>query len=122
MKEFGDKGNADGDDFFLYMQTLDNIRLQSYGLKNNGIFEKSQYINDTMAGNIQANVGQIYQDALKIRQEFCDFVNAIWGLGISCNASETVTNTDTNMDGEILDDKPSQQVAPDEVQGAVENE
>ena len=70
----------------------------------------------------QANVGQIYEDALKLRQDFCDFVNAIWGLGISCSASETITNADTNMDGEILDDNLSQQIAPDEAQGVVENE
>ena len=114
FQEFGDNKSASGDDFFMYMQTLDNIRLQSYGLKNNGIFEKSQYINDTMAGNIQANVGQIYQDALNQRQRFCDFVNAIWGLGIWCSASETVTNTDTNMDGEVLDDQDGESIAPDE--------
>lgn len=119
FQEFGDKGNADGDDFFMYMQTLDNIRLQSYGLKNNGIFEKSEYINNTMAGNIQANVGQIYQDALKIRQEFCMFVNAIWGLGIWCAPSETVTNSDTNMDGETVDEEGGQ-FAQDEVQGMQE--
>lgn len=109
-------GNMTGENFFRYMQTLDNIRLESYGLKNNGIYEKDQYINNKMAGNIQANVGQIYEDGLKLRQDFCDFVNLIWGLGISCNASETVTNADTNGDGEILDDNQTQQTAPDEVQ------
>ena len=115
FQEFANDGSADGEQFFLYMQALDNIRLQSYGLKNNGLFEKNQYINNTMAGNIQANVGQIYEDGLKIRQDFCDFVNATWGLGISCSASETVTNSDTNMDGETLDDNQTQQTAPDEV-------
>ena len=116
FQEFANEGNADGEQFFLYMQALDNIRLQSYGLKNNGLFEKNSYINNTMAGNIQANVGQIYEDGLKLRQNFCDMVNAIWGLGIECNASETVTNSDTNMDGETLDDNPTQQVSSEEVQ------
>lgn len=119
FQEFANDGTADGEQFFLYMQALDNIRLQSYGLKNNGMFEKNQYINNTMAGNIQANVGQIYEDGLKLRQDFCDFVNATWGLGIACNASETVTNSDTNMDGETLDDNQSQQIAPDEASGVI---
>ena len=109
FQEFANKGGADGEPFFMYMQTLDNLRLQSYGLKNNGIFEKQQYINNTMAGNIQANVGQILEDALKLRQEFCDFVNATWQLGISVHASETVTNSDFNMDLETLDNTPMQQ-------------
>lgn len=115
-------GNLTGENFFRYMQTLDNIRLESYGLKNNGIYEKDQYINNKMAGNIQANVGQIYEDGLKLRQDFCDYVNLIWGLGISCSASETVTNSDTNFDGEILDDNKTQIIAPDESQPVQEGE
>lgn len=116
FQEFADDNGADAQIFMEYMSELDNLRLQSYGLKNNGLFDKNQYVNETMAGNIQVNVGQIYEDGLKLRQDFCDFVNAIWGLGISCSASETVTNSDTNMDGETLDDNQTQQVAPDEQQ------
>ena len=108
------------------MQILDNLRLQSYGLKNNGLFEKNQYINNTMAGNIQANVGQIYEDALKCRQDSVDLINAIWGPIVAVNASETVTNSDTNMDGETLDDNNGSEVAPDESgtseQGGSEND
>lgn len=123
FQEFSDGNSPSGDGFFMYMQILDNLRLQTYGIKNNGIFEKSQYINDTMAGNIQANVGQRFQDALEQRQKFCDFVNAIWGLGIWCSASETITNTDTNGDGEILDEPDGESIAPDEaINQGVENE
>lgn len=117
FQEFADDKGADAEIFMRYMTELDNLRLQSYGLKNNGLFEKNQYINETMAANQQVNVGQIYEDGLKLRQDFCDFVNANWGLGVCCNASETITNVDTNMDGEILDDNLSHQIAPDEAQG-----
>lgn len=120
FQEFADDTGAAAEIFMRYMTELDNLRLQSYGLKNNGLFEKEAYVNNTMAQNSQVNVGQIYQDGLKLRQDFCDFVNATWGLGISCNASETVTNSDTNMDGEIVDDNLSQQIAPDE--GGMMNE
>ena len=126
FQEFSEGGKASGEEFFLYMQTLDNLRLQSYGLKNNGLFEKNQYINNTMAGNIQANVGQIYEDALKCRQDSVDLINAIWGPIVAVNASETVTNSDTNMDGETLDDNNGSEVAPDESgtseQGGSEND
>lgn len=93
-------------EYLQYMQALDNYRLSLYGLKNGGIFEKdSAYVNTTTASNIQNNVGLVYQDGLTLRQKFCDIVNSIWGLGIWCEASETVTNTDTNMDGEIADNQ-----------------
>ena len=126
FQEFSEGGKASGEEFFLYMQTLDNLRLQSYGLKNNGLFEKNQYINNTMAGNIQANVGQIYEDALKCRQDSVDLINAIWGPIVAVNASETVTNSDTNMDGETLDDNNGSEGSPDESgtseQGGSEND
>ena len=108
FQEFADKSGAQNDQFFIYMQTLDNLRLQSYGLKNNGLFEKNQYVNNTMAGNIQANVGQIYEDALKCRQDSVELINMIWGPIAACLPSETVTNSDTNMDGETLDENPTQ--------------
>lgn len=114
FQEFANDSGEDVEIFMRYMTELDNLRLQSYGLKNNGLFEKEAYVNNTMAQNSQVNVGQIYEDGLKLRQDFCDFVNANWGLGIFCNASETITNSDTNMDGEILDDNQSQQFGPDE--------
>lgn len=93
-------------EYLQYMQALDNFRLSLYGLKNGGIFEKDgEYVNSTTAGNIQNNVGLVYQDGLTIRQKFCDLVNSIWGLGIWCESSETVTNMDTNMDGKVEDDQ-----------------
>ena len=93
-------------EYLQYMQALDNHRLSLYGLKNGGIFEKdSAYVNNIQAGNTQNNVGLVYQDGLTIRQHFCDLANAIWGLGIWCEASETVINSDRNIDGEIADNQ-----------------
>jgi hypothetical protein len=49
------------------------------------------------------NIGLILQDGLTNRQEFCDIVNSIWGLGIWVEVSETVSNIDKNMDGVLQD-------------------
>lgn len=77
--------------YLQYMQALDNYRLSLYGLKNGGVFEKdSAYVNNIQASNTQNNVGLVYADGLKLRQEFCDMVNAIWGLGIWCDVAPEV--------------------------------
>lgn len=106
--EFQDLGVGSGstaDEFLQFMQGVDNVRLSLLGLQNGGMYEKdSAYVNETTASSIQANVGQIYQDGLSLRQRFCDIVNAIWGLGIYVEPSETVLNTDYDMDGDIDDD------------------
>lgn len=110
MQELTNGSALKSQEYLQYMQALDNFRLSLYGLKNGGIFEKdSAYVNTITAGNIQNNVGLVYQDGLTIRQKFCDIVNSIWGLGIWCEASETVLNTDSNLDGQISD---SEQVEP----------
>ena len=53
----------------------------------------------------EGNVGLVYQDGLTLRQKFCDIVNSIWGLGIWCEARETVVGIDQNMDGEVSDNQ-----------------
>lgn len=52
----------------------------------------------------QGTTGLVLQDGLSIRQRFCDIVNSIWGLGISCELSETASGADMNMDGMLSDE------------------
>jgi hypothetical protein len=36
---------------------------------------------------------------LSIRQNFCNIVNSIWGLGIWCEPNESILNMDVDGDG-----------------------
>lgn len=103
-QELTENGNTACDEYLMYMQSIDNFRLSCHGLENGGLFEKKgAYVNNQAVGNIQANVGQVFNDCLYQRQKGCDAINMLFGLGVYCDASETVTNTDTNMDGQIGD-------------------
>ena len=98
-------GTMRSEDYLMALQSLDNIRLSSYGLDNGGIFEKKAHItNDELAMN-GSSVGLVMQDALSRRKEFCDIVNSIWGLNIDVIPSETVLGMDLNGDGIIADDE-----------------
>lgn len=106
--EFQDLTNGTAlksEEYLLYMQALDNYRLSLYGLNNGGLFQKKSHMLEAEQKMNTGNVGLIYQDGLTNRQRFCDMVNAIWGLGIWCEASEVVVNMDTNIDGQIADDQ-----------------
>ena len=124
--EFQDLGVGSGataDEFLQFMQGVDNVRLSLLGLQNGGMYEKdSAYVNETTASSIQANVGQIYQDGLSLRQRFCDMVNAIWGLGIYVEPSETVLNSDYDMDGDIDDDFDQSGIPGDQKEADVDAE
>ena len=81
------------------MQSLDNLRLSGYGLENGGLFEKKAHILESENAVNQANVGLVLQDGLSIRQNFCNIVNSIWGLGIWCEMNEAAVNADLDGDG-----------------------
>ena len=90
-------------EFLLSMQALDNYRLSTYGLDNGGLFQKNAHKLEAEQEMNQGNVGLIMQDGLTNRQEFCDLINNIWGLGVYVMVSETAIGIDRNLDGEISD-------------------
>lgn len=89
---------AKASEYMLAMQSLDNFRLSGYGLENGGLFEKKAHVNDAENSVNQSNVGLVMQDGLSIRQNFCNIVNSIYGLGIWCEPSQTQVG-DINGDG-----------------------
>ncbi len=108
MQEFQDltsNGRMATNEYTAYMQTLDNMRLGAYGLSTNGVQTKSAHMLETEQDRNANNDAFIYQDGLKLRQHFCDLVNAIWGLGIWCEPAETITGNDEDMDGNLMDEQ-----------------
>lgn len=94
------------EEFLLALQAMDNYRLSLYGLENGGLFQKKSHM---LEGEQQMNSGKaslIMQDGLTMRQNFCDLVNNIWGLGIWCDISEAALGIDRDMDGEVSDNDP----------------
>lgn len=90
---------ATAEQFLLSMQGIDNYRLSLYGLDNGGLFQKRSGMLQEEAEMNQGNVGLILRDGLRCRQDFCDIVNSIWGLGIWCEVSEEVIGVDMDGDG-----------------------
>lgn len=91
------------EDYWLSLQTLDNIRLSMHGIENGGIFEKKAH---KLMAEQQMNAGTaglVLQDKLYQRQNFCNIVNSIWGLGIWWEPSEAALEGDKNMDGMVMD-------------------
>lgn len=106
FQELNDGQVGKAEEFLMTLQGVDNFRLSTYGLDNGGLFQKRQHMlqsEEDMNAAGGGSVGLIMQDGLTLRQEFCDIVNSIWGLGIWCDVSETVSGTDKNMDGELSD-------------------
>ena len=106
ITEFQDLQNgqvAKSEEYMLAMQSLDNLRLSTYGIDNGGLFEKKAHELQTEADINGGPVGLVLQDGLSNRQDFCNIVNALYGLGMWCEPAENITGADMNGDGLMYD-------------------
>ena len=103
FQELTNGGTGKAEDYMLAMQSLDNFRLSLYGIDNGGLFEKKAHELQSEADINGGPVGLVLQDGLSIRQNFCNIVNSIWGLGIWCEPAENVMGADLNGDGLMYD-------------------
>ena len=115
---------ARAEEYLLAMQGLDNYRLSLYGLDNGGLFQKKSHM---LEGEMAMNAGKAsipLNDGLSCRQNFCDIVNALTMLGVSCEIGEAVISVDMNLDGMAVNDQDqsgtAQGTQPD--MGGIENE
>lgn len=111
---------AKGEEYMLAMQSLDNFRLSTYGIDNGGLFEKKAHELQSEADINGGPVGLVLQDGLSIRQNFCNIVNSIWGVGIWCEPAQNIMGADTDGDGLTYDRNDSGQNSG--VEGGEEND
>ena len=104
LQELTDGAPRLGEEYMLAFQAMDNFRLSTYGIENGGVFQKKAQVLQAEQAMNGGNVDLVYQDGLTLRQEFCDIVNSIWGLGIWCEPSESVLGYDANVDGKLYDE------------------
>ena len=79
FQELTDGTVAKAQEFLMSMQSIDNFRIGTHGVMNGGLFEKSQYVNNSQTDMNYAggDIGLTLQDGLNIRQNFCNIVNSI---------------------------------------------
>ena len=99
FQELTDGNVTNAQDYLLAMQAIENLRLSTYGIDNGGLFEKKAHTLQSEADINGRPVGLVLQDGLSIRQNFCNIVNSIWGLGIWCEPAENIIGADTDGDG-----------------------
>ena len=103
FQELTDGQITKSEEYMLAMQSLDNLRLSGYGLDNGGLFEKKAHELQSEADINGGPVGLVMQDGTSIRQNFCNIVNSIWGIGIWCEPAQNVMGADIDGDGLMYD-------------------
>ena len=123
FQELTDGAVIKAEEYMLAMQSLDNLRLSTYGIDNGGLFEKKAHELQSEADINGGPVGLVLQDGLSIRQNFCNIVNSIWDLGIWCEPAQNIMGMDTDGDGAIYeDDSDGANTGVEPEEGGSENE
>lgn len=124
FQELTNEGIGKVQDYMLAMQSLDNLRLSTYGIDNGGLFEKKAHELQSEADINGGPVGLVMQDGLSIRQNFCNIVNSIWDLGIWCEPAQNIIGADTDGDGLVYDrnEEGESSGVESEAEGGEENE
>ena len=89
------------------------------GLPSGGVYDKSQYVNNQQASLNQGQVDSalVLQDKLTNREEFCNIVRSIFGIGIAVLPSENIVMADLDANGVMYED-----ANPETQEGGNENE
>ena len=96
---------AKAEEFLLAMQSLDNFRLSTHGLDNGGLFQKKSHMLESEQAMNAGHASSSLEDGLMIRQHMCDIANAIWGIGMSVEVSESALGVDMNGDMLAVDNQ-----------------
>lgn len=104
LQELQPNSTTKASEYFLALQSIDNMILNTYGIENTGIYEKSAHILESENAVNVNNVSMVMADSLSQRQNFCNIVNSIWDLGIWCEIAEPVVGYDMNGDGVAYDE------------------
>lgn len=123
--EFQDLANTNvnaAQEYLLALQSMDNFRQMGMGLGDGTLFQTRSHMLQTQADMAIGRVDGIYQDGLNRRQEFCNLVNSLFGIGIWCDVSEQATGYDRNMDGLVGDESMPEGQAEGGTEDAVDTE
>lgn len=113
LEELNKNDNRDSNRYFQVYQSFENLRKDIIGRPNSGTFMKNSIqTDDEVAQNVSDGTA-VLNNALRQRKEFCDLVNATFGLGISVDVKGaeqskilgvSSNNSDKN-DGTMEDDE-----------------
>lgn len=103
-------------EFFIYMQAVDNYRRSCYGLKNGGMFDKKAHKNESEDEVNSSSSDLSMEDGLYQRKKFCEIANALFadkGLKMSVEINEAAMSEP---------DEPEYESTANNQEGGAENE
>jgi hypothetical protein len=91
VQELGSKSITSFQDYLMALQSIDNMRLSTYGLENGGLFQKKAHkLQDEQDMNA-GPVALVNQDGLALRQRWANIANSLFGLSIWVEPNDAIS-------------------------------
>lgn len=88
FQDLANKPSSKSEDYLEIMQAVDNFRLSAHGLQNGGLFQKKQHKLQSEQDMNSSPHSTVLSDRTAFRQNFCNIVNSVWGIGMWCEPSQ----------------------------------
>lgn len=118
FQELTDGSVAKSEEYMMAMQSLDNFRLQTMGIDNNGVYEKKAHMLQEEQEVNGGPIGLVMKDGLDIRSHFAELANGIWSLQMKCSQVETRPEPQAAFEEEVK----AEEVTETKEEGGEENE
>lgn len=89
LQELAKTDSRDSNRYMQVYQSFDNLRKDILGITNAGTFSKNSIQTDSEVSQ-NSNSSSVMENALRMRKEFCDIANAVFGLNISVECQKVV--------------------------------
>lgn len=100
LQELIGSSSKDSARYFQSFQSIDNLRKSIIGIENGGTFMKQEHMTD-METEVNSSGGDaVLNNALRMRKEFAELVNAQYGLNISVEINASYTEPIVAEQGE----------------------
>ena len=74
--------------YFQSYQSIDNLRKDILGIPNGGTFMKQEHMTEAESSQNGNSASLVFNNGLRMRQEFCEIANAIFGLNLSVSDNQ----------------------------------
>lgn len=88
LKEITKETSKDSARYFQSYQSFDNLRKDILGIPNGGTFMKQEHMTEAESGQNGNSASSVFNNGLRVRKEFCEIANAVFGLSISVEGEQ----------------------------------
>lgn len=105
FQELTDKSGTKMAEYMETLQSLNNLRRETYGINNSGVFQKSSHMLESEQEMNTNSSSLVMDDGLQLRKHFCEVVKYVFGIDIQVQENQQEQESTEISNGDNPKDK-----------------